>query len=321
MDAGVFVDGDFWAIAMYSGSSPLDLRPAPGVPLPVLGARHVTDVEAEFVADPFLLPSPEGWHLFFEVMNRATGRGEIAVATSPDGLAWTYRQVVLAEPYHLSYPYVFTWQGEHYLVPETSTREDVLLYRARRFPTEWEAAGVLLSGLPFSDSSLFRHAGRWWLLTETASDLRSDTLRLYSAEELLGPWREHPQSPVVEGDATSARPAGRVVAHDGRLVRYAQDCATVYGARVRAFEILELTPTTYRERPALDRPLLEPEGHGWNGMGMHQVDPHELAPGRWLACVDGRPVPGPQRPPELLRVQRPILRHRRWRSSATPRRA
>jgi hypothetical protein len=25
----------------------------------------------------------------------------------------------------------------------------------------------------------------------------------------------------------------------------------------------------------------------WTRSGMHHVDAHELAPGRWLACVDG----------------------------------
>jgi hypothetical protein len=36
--------------------------------------------------------------------------GEIGLATSEDGLKWDYKQVVLNEPFHLSYPYVFEWQ-------------------------------------------------------------------------------------------------------------------------------------------------------------------------------------------------------------------
>jgi hypothetical protein len=303
--AGMFVDGDYWAIGMYRGRSPLSLDPAADIPLPVLAAGHVRDADAAFVADPFMLPSASGWNMFFEVMNRTSGRGEIGLATSPDGTSWNYECVVLAEPFHLSYPCVFEWEGEHFMVPESSTAERIFLYRARRYPAEWELHHVLLSGLPFNDSSLFRHDGRWWMLTETSSDLRSDTLRLYHTDDLRGPWQEHPHSPIVEGDASIARPAGRVVTFEGRLVRYAQDCAGVYGTHVRAFEILELTPSVYRERPALDRPLLGPGEHGWNDLGMHHVDPHEIGPGRWLACVDGRPVPGVRRLPGVPRVQRP----------------
>lgn len=312
VETGRFVRSDYWAIAMYRGPSPLALAPAEGVPLPVLGARDVTDADAEFVADPFMVAAPDGgWHLFFEVMNRSTGLGEVAVASSPDATTWTYRQVVLAEPHHLSYPQVFAWDGEYWMVPETSAQRCVMLYRAVDHPTRWERAGDLLSGLPFNDATLFRHDGRWWMLTETAEQVRSDTLRLYSADDLRGTWAEHPASPVVAGDATIARPAGPVVRYDGRLVRFAQDCATDYGKRVRAFEIVELTASAYHEHPL--GVVLEPPAAGWNDLGMHQVDAHRTAAGDWLACVDGRPVPGLRRSAvaRIATRQRPRTVHRR----------
>jgi hypothetical protein len=303
--AGWFVDGDFWSIAMYGGPSPTELAPVPGARIPAIGARDVRDADAGFVADPFVVPDGDRWHMFFEVWNRATAKGEIAVAESRDAITWSYRQIVLAEPHHLSYPQIIAWQGVHYMVPETSGRRRVTLYRATGYPTAWEPVGVLLEGLPFNDATLFRHGGRWWMLTETAEDVASDTLRLYTAGDLAGPWEEHPHSPVVRGDARIARPGGSVVAHDGRLIRFAQDCATDYGKRVRAFEITALTPRAYAER-ALGV-VLEPSGSGWNGQGMHQVDAHQVGDGRWLACVDGRPVPGPVRAPagRIPRTQRP----------------
>lgn len=317
VDAGMFVDADFWAIALYSGPSPVDLRPAGDGP--ILGAADVSDAPAVFVADPFMIPSDTTWHMFFEVFNRATDRGEIAVATSHDGLAWAYEQIVLAEPYHLSYPHVFAWRGEHYMVPETMSQRRVYLYRARDYPAGWEVDAVLLEDLPCNDASLFRHGGRWWMLVETSDTTHFDTLRLYGADDLHGPWTQHPASPVVKGDATAARPAGRVVSHDGRLVRYAQDCSTIYGERVFAFEILELDAHVYRERLIRDQPVLEPSLRAWNDLGMHHIDAHEVAPGRWLACVDGRPRVGLRRWPRIAAAQRPA-RHSRSRSNAPPRR-
>ena len=38
--------------------------------------------------------------------------------------------IVLAEPFHLSYPYVFEWQGSHYMIPESGAAKSVRLYRA-----------------------------------------------------------------------------------------------------------------------------------------------------------------------------------------------
>lgn len=293
---GVFRHGYEWAIGMYAG--PLTaLRPVRGLRNPVLRAADVDDVPAVFVADPFMLRAGDGWHMFFEVLNGETGRGEIGLARSDDGQRWRYHGIVLTEPHHLSYPYVFAWEGDTYMVPEASAAGAISLYRATSYPLRWEPVAPLLTGKPFSDASLFRHGDRWWLLTAAAATgALADTLHLYHAARLEGPWQQHPASPVIRGDARCARPAGRVVADEGRIVRFAQDCRVVYGAQVSAFEITELSTTTYRERPLVDRPVLAPGAGGWNGLGMHHLDPHHLGAGEWLACVDGRPLPGLQRP-------------------------
>ena len=88
-----------------------------------------------------------------------------------------------------------------------------------------------------------------------------------------------------------SRPAGRVVVDGERVLRFAQRCDTGYGLDVRAFEIVELTETTYAERE-LPGPVLGASGSGWNADGMHHVDPHRIGPGSWLACVDGWRAPG-----------------------------
>src|SRR5579871_836262 len=108
-----------WSIAIYSGDSPLRLASAPGVFNPVLSAANVTDVPARFVADPFMVKVDNLWHMFFEVLNNTPNLGEIGHATSKDALNWQYQRIVLKEPFHLSYPYVFRWNDDFYMTPET----------------------------------------------------------------------------------------------------------------------------------------------------------------------------------------------------------
>ena len=278
---------EVWSIAMYAGPSPLALRPSPGISMPAITRDDVTDVPAVFVADPFMLRAAETWHLFFEVMNWRSGRGEIALATSRDGVQWEYQRVVLAEPFHLSYPYVFRHDGDYYLVPESYEAGEVRLYRAVEFPLRWQPVATLLKGEYLVDPSVFRHDGRWWMFVDASPGRGHDTLRLFGAAELTGPWSEHPASPLIEHDAARARPAGRVTQFDGRIIRFAQNCGPAYGVQVRAFEVTDLTPRSYRERPVGPDPLLGASGSGWNASGMHHLDPHEIAPGRWIACVDG----------------------------------
>ena len=271
-----------WSIGIYTGDSPFQLRGAANNP--VLRNTDVTDIEAEFVADPFMLHADGRWHMFFEVWNRETQRGVIALATSHDGFTWSYQQVVLEESFHLSYPYVFEWQGEYYMIPETLGASAVCLYRADEFPTRWSRQQNLMAGA-YADASLVRYNDLWWLFTCTAP-YQHDVLRLYFARDLDGPWKEHPRSPIISNDQSRARPAGRVLQRDGHLIRFAQDCVPEYGTRVRAFEISQLTRDRYVEKE--QRNSLVPSGEGWNAKGMHHVDAHLQTDGTWIACVDGR---------------------------------
>jgi hypothetical protein len=95
---------------------------------PALIARQVTDIQARFVADPFLIFAGGVWHMLFEDMNLRASHGVISLATSPDAQTWAYQQVVLQEPFHLSYPYVFEQGGEYYRVPESGRIGAVRLY-------------------------------------------------------------------------------------------------------------------------------------------------------------------------------------------------
>jgi len=299
---------EVWSIGIYTGESPLQLAAPRGVRNPILTAADVKDVPAIIVADPFMLRRNQTWYMYFEVLNNRTKRGEIGLATSGDGYSWKYQQIVLAEPFHLSYPYVFEYQNAVYMIPETHQANSVRLYRARRFPADWECIGTLLEGGYLADSSVVRHSGQWWMFVEAGRDFRFDTLRLLYADELIGPWREHPQSPIVAGDPHIARPAGRVIALNDKLIRYAQDDYPTYGQRVWAFEIIELTTRRYKERIVSPSPILEPAKDGWRRLGMHHVDPHETSDGSWLACVDGLGV-------ERLLVSHLRRRIKRWLTS------
>jgi len=273
-----------WDIEIYRGPSPFALHNADAAHNPVLTAESVTDAAAEFVADPFIYRDGNSWLMFFETLVRDTNKGVISLATSGDGLSWSYRHVVLEEPFHLSYPYVFDWEGAHYMIPETAEANAVRLYKATDFPRTWSFAGELLHGL-HRDSSIFRHDGLWWMFSETSRDRRG-TLRLHSAQALTGPWQEHPKSPVVDGNPHISRPGGRVLQFDGRTYRIAQDTYPDYGMRLFAFEITSLTATAYSEEQVGNGPILKGERTGLLADRIHHLDACELDDGTWIAAID-----------------------------------
>jgi hypothetical protein len=277
--------GEQWTIGIYSGPSPFELTSSLWTMNPVLTAEDVTDVPAKFVADPFLFEGDSVWYLFFEVYNYATEQGDLAVATGDGGRKWSYEGLVLDEPFHLSYPYVFEWEGAQYMIPETFETNSIRLYRASEFPTGWEFVRTLVEGREYVDSSILFFQDRWWLFASVTSN---DTLFLFHADHLEGPWEEHPRSPIVAGDLHSARPSGRVLVYEGRPFRLTMDVAPPEGTHeVWAFEITTLTPREYEERRVGEKPILGAGGSRWTEQAMHQLDAHRIGERRWIASVDG----------------------------------
>lgn len=275
-----------WNVGVVTSDSPLHTSPVDVNGCSVITGDDVTDIDARFVADPFMIERDGQWYLFCEVLDGDTNQGDIGLAVSTDGQNWAWQQIVLDESFHLSYPQVFRHNGEYWMVPESWEAGGVRLYRAVDFPTKWQLERTLFEG-PFVDATLVQHEDRWWAFTSPRAKL-CDELRLFSTDDLLtGDWIEHPQSPLVEGNPHIARPGGRILQHEGRLFRFAQDGKPIYGSRLWAFEILTLTEDAYAERPSLDVPLLEGDGHGWNGLGMHHIDIHRTTDGGWIGCLDG----------------------------------
>ncbi len=64
-----------WSIGIYAGSPPFDLKPIRDDVNPVLSSKDVTDRDAVFVADPFMVKDGSTWYMFFEVMDGKTGMG------------------------------------------------------------------------------------------------------------------------------------------------------------------------------------------------------------------------------------------------------
>ncbi len=282
------VQSQEWSIGIYNLNNKdgkLILTPKPGVKSPILTAKDVTDRDAIFVADPFLVNEKGIYYLFFEVMGKK--KGEIGVATSKDGLKWRYDKIVLSEPHHLSYPFVFKWKNTYYMIPESHQANSIKLYKSTSFPSGWELEKVLISGRDFVDSTLVYNNNKWWLFTSTT---KNNNLYLYYAAGLDGPWVEHPKSPVVNGNSQNARCGGNIFDYNNMIIRFAQDDYKSYGSAVRGFKILELNIKDYKEEELIESPLIKASGSGWNKDGMHNISSCKVSDNEWIAAVDGQQI-------------------------------
>ncbi|REK04378.1 MAG: hypothetical protein DWQ36_18275 [Acidobacteria bacterium] len=200
-------------------------------------------------ADPFPIQRDGSTWVFLEEYRHSQGRGRLcAFELGADGPLGEPRPV-LEEPHHLSHPFLFEWNGDLFLVPESAEARTVDLYRCRRFPDEWEHVDRLFAGVRAVDATLHREGDLWWLFMNQALPEEThahDDLHLYFSRRPTGGWTPHPLNPIV-ADARCARPAGSLFRHGGALYRPTQDCALRYGHAIEFRRIEELTTTSYRE--------------------------------------------------------------------------
>jgi hypothetical protein len=202
-----------------------------------------------FWADPHVAVHNGKPYVFFEEFLYKTGKAHISVMEFDDRVQWHSPRPVLERPYHLSYPFLFEWQGERYMIPETSANRTLEVYRCEQFPDRWALHKTLMKNVNAFDATLLRHAGLWWMfvtLAETGGS-SSDELFLFHADHPLSDhWIPHPLNPIVS-DVRRARPAGPIFTENGRLIRPAQVGSRTYGYAIRLNRIEELSPTSYRE--------------------------------------------------------------------------
>ncbi|MCY7367074.1 MAG: hypothetical protein LH474_02870 [Chamaesiphon sp.] len=289
----IWVDRDVnWSISIYEGTNFLNLQPTSAIKNPAISRKDVTDAFTAFVADPFMVRVQYEWLMFFEVFNQQKDRGEIAFARSKNGYKWNYQQIILSEDFHLSYPYVFEFESNWYMMPESCEANSVRLYQATNFPDRWELVSEILVGSRFVDASMLHFEDIWWLFVgvEPTKGASCNMLKLYYADNLLDRWVEHPMSPIVSNNSKISRPAGRIRQIDGKLVRFAQDCTVTYGHNVSAIQIESLTKDHYLESKILHERdyLFELGTLSFNQIGMHHLDFIMLDDSHCQACVDCR---------------------------------
>ncbi|CAI9091238.1 OLC1v1026210C5 [Oldenlandia corymbosa var. corymbosa] len=308
---GCLEDGEgSWSIGVFYGDSPFSLKPIEDMniwkdqsaawpvanPVVTCASASGSGFPSNFVADPFLYIQGDVLYLFFETKNSITMQGDIGVAKSVDnGATWQQLGIALDEDWHLSYPYVFDYDGNIYMMPEGSAKGDLRLFKAVNFPTKWTLEKILLKK-PLVDSFVIPYGGKFWLFGSDHSGIgteKNGQLEIWYSTSPLGPWRPHKKNPIYNTDKSmGARNGGRPFVYEGNLYRVGQDCGETYGRRIRVFKVEILTRDEFKEvEVSLGTQEPTKGRNAWNGARNHHLDVQQLSSGQWVGVLDGDRVP------------------------------
>jgi hypothetical protein len=210
------------------------------------GFQFIKKPRGSEYADPFIIENGGRHFLFFEDVPAGSRKGRISVLEISGEGESGEQSVALEESHHLSYPFVFRHNDELFMVPESAASNTVPLYKARRFPNEWEHCANLVAGISVVDTTPFFYDSVWYIFA-TSREPGIETFLLY-ADRLDGQWQYHPVNPICS-DARRARGAGAIFERNGRWLRPSQDCSVRCGYAIIFNEIVRLSTTEYEERP------------------------------------------------------------------------
>ncbi len=216
------------------------------------GATVFPNPKGSYLADPFLVERDGRMVCYVEEFDLASERGRISWIDLGDGQAPPeYRGTLIEEPYHMSFPSPFEYNDELYMVPESYEAGEISLYRCVEFPDQWERSGTLMEDIEASDSMVFEHEGRWWMLTNLrpagALDFYSRLYAFWSDDPTSSQWTPHPLNPILV-DSDGGRNGGLLQDASGLRYRVGQQQGiTTYGAGWSFSLINVLSASNYKE--------------------------------------------------------------------------
>ena len=214
--------------------------------------RRIPNPRYRFLADPFVIRKDGMHYIFVEDYDFRSGLGAIScVVVSPDD-TYEFIDNVLAEPFHLSFPFVFEESGEIFMLPETHKSNDIRLYRCLKFPNEWELDTELLRGVSAADTMLIKRHDKWFMLTNMNQCFSSDHLSqlhvFWSADLRSSDWKPLSSLPIVNSPRIG-RNAGLLAGKNGDWYRVRQRQAfNQYGAGFSIAKITQLDLEGYSEK-------------------------------------------------------------------------
>ncbi|MDR0644669.1 MAG: hypothetical protein LBG05_07150 [Treponema sp.] len=199
-------------------------------------------------ADPFIVEWEGKTYIFVEQQYKHEN-GTLGFIELFTDLSHSAFVPILEKFYHLSFPNIFRYENEWYMIPESHENRTIDLYKAKDFPATWEFETTLMRDIDAVDSIVFFHNTKWWIFTSVKRKSFNDNLCLFYADAFpTDKWTPHLCNPVC-ADVTNSRMAGAIFCDDsGKIYRAAQNCLKDYGKETNINEIIELTETSYKER-------------------------------------------------------------------------
>lgn len=185
-----------------------------------------------WVADPFVFDYNGNTYIFAEIYDYLKSRGTIGYAIVEDNHISKWKQIIV-EDYHLSYPFIFKFKDDVYIIPESSESQSLYVYKAINFPNKWEKITILKNDVKWVDTTLINIKDNYYAFTTDVSDYENQkTILIHFKSNRIDSIQE-----IQVDDCKTSRMGGKIFKDNDKLYKVCQDCSYTYGGGLFIKEI------------------------------------------------------------------------------------
>ena len=203
-----------------------------------------------FWAKPFVFFQDGHYYVFLEEYLYSKSKGHISVIEFEPPNNFEKPVIVLEKSFHLSHPFVFEYENELYMIPETQEKRSIQLYKCIDFPEKWEFQKNLLTNIDAVDSTIFNYKNKWWMFSGVKNNEKCDWNDLhifYTDNPICDNWVPHPMNPITT-DIKNSRPAGNIFLENDIIFRPGQiSSSEEYGKGIAINRVSILNDKNYEE--------------------------------------------------------------------------
>ncbi len=210
-----------------------------------LSQNFIENKSNSYFADPFIYNLRKKTYIFFENFSKKLNRGHISFIDLENR-----KNIIniIKKPYHLSYPFILDYKNKIYLIPESSKKNQLQIWKCKTFPHKWFFFKKKLIGENFTDPTFFLDKkNNLWLFINKSIDKFKDhdsELYIYKVEDDFKKFVPHKLNPVVI-DCRFARNAGNLFYYKKKLIKPCQ--INIFGKYGYGLQLLEITKLNLNE--------------------------------------------------------------------------
>ena len=215
---------------------------------------EIKNPKNRFLADPFIFTKNSQTAIFVEDFSFKTKKGSISSVLIKDGEINKPLKII-DENFHLSFPFIFEYNDNLYMLPESRHDRSLRIYECVDFPFNWKFSHKIMDNIDAVDSIIFYKDPYWWLMTnigdKNSLDFSSKSYLFYSNSPISTNWKAHKKNPVIFSSDHSRN--GGLIIEKNKIFRVRQEYGfSQYGKQVSLSEIEILTPDDFSEKFVLE---------------------------------------------------------------------